>query len=100
MPQPNGIQAAAHLRHRPREQRGGTVSARVRAERAAAAVAGGDAANAADLEAHACAWLDWLRARNYAPGTLTSWALALRFFREWAHERGLVRVDEITRPIL
>ena len=100
MPQPKGIQAAAHLRHRPREQRGGTVSARVRAERAAAAVAGGDAANAADLEAHACAWLDWLRARNYAPGTLTSWALALRFFREWAHERGLVRVDEITRPIL
>jgi integrase/recombinase XerD len=53
-----------------------------------------------DLEAHAAAWLDALRARNYAAGSLAACELALRFFRAWAHERGLVRVDEITRPIL
>ena len=45
-------------------------------------------------------WLETLRARNYAEGTLTGRAFSLKFFCVWAAERDVTRASEVTRPIL
>lgn len=53
-----------------------------------------------DLASCARHWLESLRARNYAAGTLHERECHLRFFGVWAAERDLCRASEITRPIL
>ena len=46
------------------------------------------------------AYLDYLRARNYADQTIVFKQMALKAFTAWCHERGLVRLNEVTRPVL
>ncbi|MGH7943699.1 MAG: tyrosine-type recombinase/integrase, partial [Opitutaceae bacterium] len=45
-------------------------------------------------------WLEALRARNCAEGTLEERAFSLKFFMAWAAERDVTRASEVTRPIL
>lgn len=44
----------------------------------------------------ATAFLDHLEAKNYSPGTITSYREGLQWFLDWAAERGLTRPDELT----
>lgn len=46
------------------------------------------------------AHLDYLRARNYAEDTIVFKDMALRAFAAWCEERGIVRLNEVTRPVL
>ena len=46
------------------------------------------------------AHLDYLRARNYAEDTVTFKEMALKAFLGWCTERGIVRLTEVTRPVL
>jgi integrase/recombinase XerD len=46
------------------------------------------------------AHLDYLRARNYAHDTLVFKEMALKAFTAWCQERGIVRLTEVTRPVL
>ena len=46
------------------------------------------------------AHLDYLRARNYAEDTVTYKEMALSAFLDWCAERGIVRLNEVTRPVL
>lgn len=46
------------------------------------------------------AHLDYLRARNYAEDTIIFKEMALRSFAAWCAERGIVRLTEVTRPVL
>lgn len=45
-------------------------------------------------------FLSWLAERNYSPRTIGNRHEMLNQFIEWAEERGLMRPQEITRPIL
>jgi integrase/recombinase XerD len=45
-------------------------------------------------------YFEWLRARNYAEGTIEGRQDALKMFLLWADERDLKRAPQITRPIL
>jgi integrase/recombinase XerD len=45
-------------------------------------------------------YLDALRARQYSDGTLATRATGLRAFAEWCEARGIVRPDEVTRPVV
>jgi len=80
-----------HLRARAKAARGGQDGWTERA---------GLGGAADGLEYCAAEWVESLRARNYAEGTLREREATLRFFRAWAAERDLVRVAEITRPVL
>jgi integrase/recombinase XerD len=64
-------------------------------------VGAGVAANGADALA-ACAerWLESLRTRNYAANSVKLRRADLAAFLAWADERGVVRVGEVTRPVL
>ncbi|MGH7995554.1 MAG: site-specific tyrosine recombinase XerC [Opitutaceae bacterium] len=42
----------------------------------------------------------WLEERAYSPRTLVGRQWALRAFLGWAHERGLIRPEAITKPVL
>ena len=46
------------------------------------------------------AHLDYLKARNYADETVAFKAMALKGFMAWCTERGIVRLTEVTRPVL
>lgn len=46
------------------------------------------------------AYLDHLRARNYAQQTVEYKRMALERFIAWCAERGIARVTEVTRPVL
>ena len=46
------------------------------------------------------AWLDSLRARNYAEQTITGRLFALKAFMLWAEARDVTRAGEVTRPML
>lgn len=46
------------------------------------------------------AYLDHMRALNYAEQTVTFKEMALKAFTAWCSERGLVRLNEVTRPVL
>ncbi len=45
-------------------------------------------------------FLEWLEVTNYSPRTVKARRQALRSFIRWSEERGLVRPNEITKPIL
>lgn len=60
-------------------------------------------ANMADPQGFGClteAFLDHMEAKNYSEGTVKSYQEGLRWFIEWAAERGLTRPDELTKPHL
>lgn len=62
-----------------------------------------DPAPVCDPRSFACfvpAYLDQLRARNYAMQTVEFKRVALERFIAWCAERGIVRVTEVTRPVL
>lgn len=46
------------------------------------------------------AYLDHLRARNYAGQTVEYRRMSLQRFIDWCAERGITRVTEVTRPVL
>ncbi|HWT97802.1 MAG TPA: hypothetical protein VN229_09295, partial [Terriglobales bacterium] len=54
----------------------------------------------AAAERYINAHLDYLRARNYAHDTLVFKEMALKAFTAWCAERGIVRMTEVTRPVL
>jgi len=54
----------------------------------------------ASLPGHVHAYCEYLKAKNYAEQSIAYQAMALRAFVAWAHERGLHRPTEVTRPIL
>jgi integrase/recombinase XerD len=90
MAAPKGIKAVEWLRRRAKAQRGGQVAHRQELDR-----------SAPDALAHwRDAYLDQLRARNYAEGTLEGRCDALKVFLAWAAERDLKGAAQITRPIL
>ena len=80
----------AHLRRRTEEQRGGNERQALPFDRTAT-----DA-----LAVWSEAWLESLRSRNYAEGTLEERFFSLKFFMAWAAERDVTRASEVTRPIL
>jgi len=45
-------------------------------------------------------FLEWMRVRNYSEGTIEHREMHLRGFIAWCDERGLIRPQEVTRPIL
>lgn len=45
-------------------------------------------------------WLRWLEVHNYAPSTILNRSWQMAKFVYWAHERGIVRPNEVTLPIL
>jgi len=65
-----------------------------------AAPDGFDRSDAGTLASRADAWLARLEERAYSPRTLQGRHWALRMFLSWAHERGLVRPEAVTKPIL
>ncbi|MBB3062436.1 site-specific tyrosine recombinase XerC [Microbulbifer rhizosphaerae] len=44
--------------------------------------------------------LDYLRAMNYSPRTISHRETTLRQFSEWCQERGIVKASSVTKPIL
>lgn len=90
MAPPKGFASVAHLSRRTRAQRGGNDKQPLPFERSAP-----DA-----LALWSEAWLEMLRSRNYAEGTLEERFFSLKFFMAWAAEREVTRAGEITRPIL
>ena len=90
MAAPKGIKAVEWLSRRAKEQRGGNDAKPDGFDRSAP-----DA-----LALWRDAYLDQLRARNYAEGTLEGRRDALKVFLAWAGERDLKHASQITRPIL
>ncbi|MGI8423083.1 MAG: site-specific tyrosine recombinase XerC [Chloroflexota bacterium] len=52
------------------------------------------------LAAHLFEYLEALRVKNYAEGTVESRLVDLRLFTRWCAERSITRSREVTRPIL
>ena len=52
------------------------------------------------LEAYARAYVEHLRARNYAAQSVVYKQAALTWFIAWCRERGIARIEAITRPVL
>jgi integrase/recombinase XerD len=90
MAAPKGIKAVEWLSRRAKAQRGGNDAKPDGFDRSAP-----DA-----LALWRDAYLDQLRARNYAEGTLEGRRDALKVFLAWAGERDLKHAAHITRPIL
>jgi len=90
MAAPKGIKAVEWLARRAKAQRGGNDAKPDGFDRSAP-----DA-----LALWRDAYLDQLRARNYAEGTLEGRRDALKVFLAWAAERDLKHAAHITRPIL
>ena len=90
MAAPKGIKAVEWLARRAKAQRGGNDARPDGFDRSAP-----DA-----LALWRDAYLDQLRARNYAEGTLEGRRDALKVFLAWAGERDLKHAAHITRPIL
>ena len=86
-----GFAAVAKLRERTQAQRGGNdKQAPFDHDRSAT-----DA-----LAVWAEAWLESLRSRNYAAGTVEERTFSMKAFLGWATERDVTRAGEVTRPIL
>ena len=49
---------------------------------------------------HMNRWMQWMEERSYSYHTIEQRGRTLRVFAAWAAERGLMRPQEITRPIL
>lgn len=60
----------------------------------------GDAADPDGLYRHMLRFSQWQRERAYSERTVENREASLRPFITWAHERGLTRPQEITKPIL
>jgi integrase/recombinase XerD len=71
---------------------------KARTGRALPALPGGDDPHG--LVALMDRYLESLRTRNYASGTIESRRLALYAFIEWCQERGLSRPGEVSKPVL
>lgn len=52
------------------------------------------------LEAYALAYKEQLQAQHYATQSVQYKYAALTWFIEWCHERGIERIEQITRPVL
>ena len=52
------------------------------------------------LEAYALAYKEQLQARDYAIQSVQYKYASLGWFIDWCHERGIDRIEQITRPIL
>ncbi|HEN46731.1 MAG TPA: site-specific tyrosine recombinase XerC [Mizugakiibacter sp.] len=52
------------------------------------------------LEAYALAYKEQLQARDYATQSVQYKYASLGWFIDWCHERGIDRIEQITRPIL
>ena len=87
---PKGFTSVEWLRKRAEGMRGGLARATPPVNRS-----GPDA-----LTACAQDWVEQLRARQYAEGSLKSYEISLGFFIRWAAERDVTRAGEVTRPIL
>ena len=85
-----GIEAAARLRLRSKEQRGGNAK-----------VADGWTRDQADsLALWQDGWLQSLAMKNHATGSIEGKRFALKTFLDWCHERSLVQASAISRTIL
>lgn len=60
----------------------------------------GDARDPDSLYHHMLRFSAWQREKNYSDRTVENREDALRLFIGWAHERGLTRPQEISKPIL
>ena len=60
----------------------------------------GDTRDPDSLYHHMLRFSQWQREKNYSDRTVENREAALRPFIAWAHERGLTRPQEITKPIL
>ena len=58
------------------------------------------ASNPRSLEAYAQAFIEHIKVRNYAAQSVQYKYASLRWFIEWCEERGIERIETITRPIL
>lgn len=56
--------------------------------------------NPAHLVHHARPYLHYLTTRNFSPATVERRGQTLRRFLEWTLERGILRADEITLPVI
>ncbi len=56
--------------------------------------------NPRSLEAYALSYKEHLHARNYAEQGVEYKFVTIGWFIEWCHERGIERIEEITRPVL
>jgi len=90
MPPPKGFAAVTHMRRWTRERCGGNKPQPLTFVR--------DRPDALALCAEQ--WLESLRTRNYAEGTLHSALDGLKSFMQWAQERDVTRASEVTRPML
>lgn len=52
------------------------------------------------LDAYVIAYVEQLRARNYATQSVEYKHASLRWFLDWCHERGIQRITDITRPVI
>ncbi len=52
------------------------------------------------LHAYALAYVEQLKAKNYATQSIRYKHASLKWFIDWCHERGIDRIEQITRPIL
>jgi len=60
----------------------------------------GDPADPHGMAAWRGRYLEWLRSHNYAEATVAGREAYLDLFLAWCEDRGLVRPNEITKPIL
>jgi integrase/recombinase XerD len=60
----------------------------------------GDARDPDSLYHHMLRFSQWQREKNYSERTVENREDALRLFIGWAHERGLTRPQEVSKPIL
>lgn len=60
----------------------------------------GDTRDPDSLYHHMLRFSQWQREKNYSDRTVENREDALRLFIGWAHERGLTRPQEISKPIL
>jgi integrase/recombinase XerD len=85
-----GFAAVATLKRRSGSERGGQEKRPL-----------GPASNTPDgLTLLATTWIEALRSRNYAPGTLEERFFSLKMFIAWAAERDVSRASEVTRTML
>jgi integrase/recombinase XerD len=45
-------------------------------------------------------YLEWMRAKNYSPNTVTNSHTYLRYFTRWAEDRSVTKATEVTKQVL